>query len=58
MPFRCDLPTGQIGVALGAVAQGLVGRMVLQIWRNRLTSTARASQSLMGPQSTKYEQGA
>ena len=30
--------------------------MVLQIWRNRLTSTARASPALMGPQSTKYEE--
>ena len=25
MPFRCDLATGQVGVAGGAVVEGLVG---------------------------------
>lgn len=25
MPFRCDLATGQVGVAWGAVVEGLVG---------------------------------
>ena len=25
MPFQCDLATGQVGVAWGAVVEGLVG---------------------------------
>jgi hypothetical protein len=25
VPFRCDLATGQVGVAWGAVVEGLVG---------------------------------